>query len=157
MADTTFLRSVGRVNIDHRHAHDSHLVVDELSKLIEAPRKMFAPLGVLNRSPLPDSFEISSLFGSIPRENFPYRVNCNIILDPKIQTQNSSRINGRSFRGIDDDSQIECVIPENQIATYPLGRFILGEEYSQIRTGIMSLSSKVSMYTRSSPFQDMMR
>jgi len=61
------------------------------------------------------------LFDTIPGENFAGRVNCNI-LDTKIDTKNRCSINGGCFRRIDHNSQIEGIIPENQIdlASWPI-------------------------------------
>ena len=59
MTDRTFLRCIGRVNVDHGYASNSGFVVYELPELVEAPRTMSMSLRLgSDRCPLSDATEI---------------------------------------------------------------------------------------------------
>lgn len=58
MADRTFLRSIGGVNVDQWNASYGSLVGHELSELVETPRMVITSLRPLNRCPLSDSLKI---------------------------------------------------------------------------------------------------
>lgn len=58
VTERAFLRSIGRVDVDQRHASYGSLVGNEFSELVETPRVVITSLGLPNRCPLSDSLEI---------------------------------------------------------------------------------------------------
>ena len=92
MTDWTFLRSIGRVDIDHRHASDGGFVVYELPELIETPRTMSMSLSLgSDRCPLSDATEIfqgyqrRGVFGF--HDKFLRDAMINISLKPSLMTR----------------------------------------------------------------------
>jgi hypothetical protein len=67
MADRTFLRSIGRFDVDQWDASYGSLVGQELSELVETPGTMVTSLRLSNRSLCPSSnslkiFEVENAF-----------------------------------------------------------------------------------------------
>ena len=59
MADRTFLRCIGRINVSNWYTSNGCLVADKLPELIKTPRAMSMSLNLsLDRCPLSDAFEI---------------------------------------------------------------------------------------------------